>query len=68
MQSDAKSIWLKVPSLPAGRYSGRKTGYVVRVETDADIFEIKTRNGVRGIDIPCFVNVERGMVSVEMCH
>jgi len=68
MQSDATSIWVKADAIPDGTYVGQKTGYVVRVETGREIYEIKTRDGVRGFNVPCTVDVRDGMVSVGMCQ
>jgi len=45
---------------PDGTFHGFWSGYVVRWETEDGRYEAKSKNGVRGINVPCVVVVESG--------
>lgn len=52
-------------NLPNGSYPGIWSGYEVDVTIGNQVFKVKTAYGIRGINIPCTVTVENGVVTVE---
>lgn len=51
--------------LPVGVYSGYWGGYEVKVKHDGEEWFIKTKDGVRGINIPVSVMVTEGSIKIE---
>lgn len=56
---------LNLPDLPNGRYDGLWSGYQVIVNLEDEQIKLKTKNGVRGINVPCIVIVDNGNVRIE---
>lgn len=54
----------EVVTLPDGEYHGFWGGYLVRIETHDKVYELKTENGIRGINVPCVVKSYNGKVVV----
>lgn len=52
--------------LPDGQYLGKWGGYSVRVEADGQVHTMQTKDGVRGMNIPCTVSVSKGQATVEV--
>lgn len=51
-------------SLPIGVYSGFWSGYEVKVNHDGEEWFLKTKNGVRGVNIPVSIMVTETGTSV----
>lgn len=48
---------VKAATLPPGKYEGTWCGYVVTLKMDNGEWQLRTKDGVRGI-VPCIVNVD----------
>lgn len=60
------SIKKKVPqdcTLPDGIYNGIWGGYVIEVHYNGDTYELKTEEGVRGVNIKVIVTVSNGVAT-----
>lgn len=55
----------KITTLPNGFYTGRWGGYIVEVVYQQKIFELKTEEGVRGMNIPVIVEIVDGIASFD---
>lgn len=65
MKSNIESIKLMSDViLPDGKYKGIWSGYQVDLVIDDNTFQIRTKNGIRGINIPCIINVVDGKIEV----
>ncbi len=63
--TNVKQIIHRYP--PDGKYKGSWSGYEVKFEdNDGDTFEGRTENGLRGIDIPCEVTIENGVITAKV--
>jgi hypothetical protein len=63
-----EGITKKVPEkcmLPNGWYVGRQGGYVVEVRVQHEVYEIKTDDGVRGMNIPVVVHIDGDNIQIE---
>lgn len=61
-------ISIKVPKeavLPDGIYAGVWGGYVITLNYDKKIYELATKDGVRGMDIKVVVTVKDGIPTFE---
>ena len=52
-------------TIPNGTYTGVWGGYVVQFEHDGETYEAKTDVGVKGINIPCTINIEGTDITVK---
>lgn len=55
-----------ITQLPRGTYSGTWSGYEVRVKIHDNSYRLTTKDGIRGIDVPCFVRVFSDATIVEV--
>ena len=62
MMTEVKSIWRTVlpSSILDGQYNGYWSGYTVKFAG----YECSTKNGVRGINVPCVVTVKGDSITV----
>lgn len=51
--------------IPDGIYEGKWSAYVVNVVINNKLFQLGTKDGVRGLDVPCIVTAKDGAVTVE---
>lgn len=61
-------ISIKVPkeaALPDGVYTGSWGGYVITLNYDKKVYELATKDGVRGMDIKVIVTVKDGISTFE---
>lgn len=62
------SITEKVPqptTLPDGVYLAVWGGYMIELKYDGKLYELKTEDGVRGININVFVTIANGVATFE---
>ena len=69
MRNKVKSITEKVPqvtTLPDGYYNGIWGGYIIDIECGGNKYELKTVDGVKGINIKVIVEITDGIATFEV--
>ena len=59
---------LEPSQLPWGTWSGLWSDYTVDVVMMGVAYRLKTKMGLRGINIPCLVHVQTDGIRVEVIH
>lgn len=54
-----------ITSVPDGDYPGTWSGYTVLTSINSRAVQLRTVNGIRGINVPCVVRVRDGVIKVE---
>jgi len=68
MRNSIESITEKTPTpstLPDGFYVGTWGGYVITVQYKEKTYELKTKEGVRGVNIRVVIEVKDGIATFE---
>lgn len=65
--SDVTQVCEKCPvvSIPDGRYAGKWSAYTVEFRVGGREFVATTKDGVRGVNVPCIVVVEGAKITIE---
>lgn len=66
MKTKATNVRLALRELPQGVFKGFWSGYVVRFETEGEVYNCDTEHGVRGINVPCTVTIEGEEVYIDV--
>ena len=55
-------IYEQPVDIPDGTYAGRHSGYVVKFEHEGREIRCHTKDGVRGINIPCTFRIKNNRI------
>jgi hypothetical protein len=65
METPATMLRGFIGDAPNGAHSGFWSGYHVAFSVDGFWYELHTRDGVRGVRVPCTVTVDDGRITVS---